>query len=233
MNSPGPFAFFMMAGLLTLIEETSIFGISASIVGYLSFLLSQLRTAWLGWFVALLFIFSSLKSKYQIRLIVVFTVMAMIAVPVANTEPFSDTINSRLETVVTIQDDVSGRGRLLAYENLLNNPQTALVGIGIGNKKEALVWDSGILEIFSSLGWLGGSCYLGGMLKLMFDLGRFSLTSRDRFINVAYGIAISILFMLPLAVPHTDVMGICLWGFLCIGLSGKKYYRNRNFISTN
>ena len=233
MNSPGPFAMFMMAGLLTLINQIRVLNISASVFGYLAFLLSRLRTAWLGWFGALLIIFSSLKSKYQIRLIIIFMVMAMVVVPLTTIEQFSDNINSRLETLSSLEDDRSGQTRLGAYDIFFRNPMMAVIGIGIGNKEESVVWDSGILDIFSSLGWFGGSLYLSGMLKLIFELWHFSRRSRDQFVNITCGVAISILFMMPLAGSHADVHGICLWGFLGVGLAGRKYYQNQRAMQIN
>ena len=142
-------------------------------------------------------------------------------------EQFSDNINSRLETLSNLEDDGSGQIRLGAYNNLFSDPLMALIGIGIGNKEESVVWDSGILAIFSDLGWFGGSFYLSGILKLIFDLWRFSRRSVDPFVNIASAIAMSILFMSPLAFSHGDVHGICLWGFLGVGLAGQKYYQSQ------
>lgn len=233
MNAYYTFAVFMMAGLLTLINRTGVLSISASAVGYLTFLLAKSRSAWLGWFGALLILFSSLKSKYQIRLIIIFMVIATVVVTMTNIEQFSDNINSRLETLSNIQDDNSAQGRLIAYELFFNNPLMALIGVGIGNKEETLVWDSGILDIFSSLGWFGGSVYLSGMLKLIFDLWQFSRRNIDQFMNIASAISMSILFMSPLAFSHGDVHGICLWGFLGVGLAGKNYYQKQRIIQVN
>ncbi|MGK7893634.1 MAG: O-antigen ligase family protein [Xenococcus sp. (in: cyanobacteria)] len=233
MNSPGPFAMFMMAGLLTLINQTGVLSISASVFGYVAFLLSQLRTAWLGWFGALLIIFSSLKSKYQIRLIIIFMVTAMLVVPLTTIEQFSDNINSRLETLSSLEDDGSGQERLRAYDIFFSDPLMSLIGIGIGNKEESVVWDSGILDIFSSLGWFGGILYLSGMLKLIFELWQFSRRSLDQFVNIASGVAVSILVMMPLASSHADVQGICLWGFLGLGLAGRNYYHNQLTVQLN
>ncbi len=236
MNSPGPFAFFMMAGLLTLINQTGVLSISASVFGYLAFLLSLLRTAWLGWFGGLVILFSSLKSKHQIRLIIIFMVMAMLLVPLISMESFSENITSRVDTLSSLEDDGSGQARLGSYDRFFSNPLIALIGTGIGNKEVTAalqIGDSGIISIFLALGWFGGSFYLSGMLKLIFELWQFSHRSLDQFVNIACSIAMTILFMLPLAVPHVDIMGICLWGFLGVGLAGRKYYQNQRAIQIN
>jgi hypothetical protein len=68
------------------------------------------------------------------------------------------------------------------------------------------------------------------MLKLIFELWSFSSRSPDRFINIANAVAMSSLLILPLAYSNLDVHGICLWGFLGIGLAGKKYYQSQRVI---
>ena len=233
MNGYYTFAVFMMAGLLMLINQTGVLSISASAVGYLAFLLAKSRTAWLGWFGALLIVFSSIKSKHQIRLIIILMVITMLVVSLISIESFSENITSRVETLSSLEDDKSGQARLRAYDIFFRDPMMAVIGIGIGNNKESVVWDSGILAIFSSLGWFGGSLYLSGMLKLIFDLWRFSRRSTDQFTNIASGVSMSILFMTPLALSHADVHGICLWGFLGVGLAGRKYYQNQRAIQIN
>ena len=236
MNAYYTFAVFMMAGLLTLINQTGIFRVAASVVGYLAFLLTKSRTAWLGWLGALLILFSSLKSKHQIRLIILFIVMAMLLVPLISTESFSDNITSRLDTLSSLRNDGSGQERLAVYSRFLSNLLLSLIGIGIGNHEVTAVLeigDSGILSIILSLGWFGGSLYLSGMLKLIFELWRFSQRSFDRFVNVACSIAMSNLFMMPLAFSLGDVHGICLWGFLGIGLAGRKYHQSKSNVQFN
>ncbi|MDJ0742752.1 MAG: O-antigen ligase domain-containing protein [Xenococcaceae cyanobacterium MO_167.B27] len=233
MNAYYTFAVFMMAGLLILINQTGVLSISASAVGYLTLLLAKSRTVWLGWFGALLIIFSSLKSKHQIRLIIIVMMITMLLVPLISIDSFSENITSRIETLSSLEDDRSGQTRLGAYDIFFSNPLMALIGIGIGNKEESLVWDSGILAIFSSLGWFGGILYLSGMLKLIFELWQFSRRSRDQFANIASGVSMSILFMIPLASSHAGVHGICLWSFLGMGLAGRKYYQNQRAMQIN
>ena len=64
MNSPGPFANVLLAGLLILLTNEN-FSARPRLraVGYLSFLLlSLVRSAWIGWFLGLLSLLSALKT---------------------------------------------------------------------------------------------------------------------------------------------------------------------------
>ncbi len=63
MNAPGPFANTMMVGLLLLLILPSRLKLPAAVTGYLSFLLSAVRTAWASWFIGLVFILKSVNPR--------------------------------------------------------------------------------------------------------------------------------------------------------------------------
>lgn len=229
MSSPTPFGMFMMVGLIMLINQTGFLSIYASTVGYLAILLSRSRTAWVGWFIALIAMFFTLKSKYQIRLILIIMTLSALIIPIMNTEAFSEHIGSRLETLSSLEDDTSAQARLGAYGIFLDNPLLTLLGYGIGNVPGLLAWDSGILIIFFALGWVGAIVYLGGLLKPILELWQFSQLNVDPFISTSSAICISFLLMLTLASCHIDLAGLCFWGFLGLGLAARKYYRNLKY----
>ena len=233
MNSPLVFAVTMMAGLIVLFNHQGIFTLVASAIGYLAFLLSLVRTAWLGWLVAIFTLFSSVKSKFQIRLILIFMVMAACVLYLTTIEPFSEVIYSRLDTFSDIENDGSGQDRLLAYKIFFDSPLMTLVGYGIGTVPKLLAWDSGILIIVFALGWIGVSLYLAGMLKLIFELFRFSKNSPDTFVNTAFSVVVSCLFMMPFGSVHKGIQGVIFWGFLGLGLAAKKYYCYQNISRLN
>ena len=60
----------MMAGLLLLFEGKGPLSFPAAAVGYLSFLLTMVRTMWGSWLVGLLALVTSLKLKLQMRLVI-------------------------------------------------------------------------------------------------------------------------------------------------------------------
>ena len=60
LQSLALFGTVMKAGLLFSFTSTGTLIITASAVGYLSFLLSQLRTSWDGWLLGIIMIFGSL-----------------------------------------------------------------------------------------------------------------------------------------------------------------------------
>ena len=196
-------------------------------MGYLAFLLSLVRTAWGGWLVGVFTLFFSLKSSLQIRLIVIFLVMALCIIPLTNIEPFSEVIQDRLGTFSNIESDGSAVARTETYSQLLIPALTSFVGYGIGNVPDfGRPLDSTILAMLFSLGWLGSIFYMGGWLLLTFDLFRGSESITDTVASTACSVVVSSFFMLSFAVSMIEIPGIVLWGFLGLGLAARKYYRH-------
>ena len=229
MHSPGVFGIVIAAGLLLLINQQGALRLPASMVGYLAFLLSLVRAAWVMWLIGLFAHISSLKSKHQIRLIIVFTMMAIMLVPLVSIESFSEIITSRISTFSSIQNDGSATGRLVAYSIFFNNPLLTLVGYGIGNVPGLLAWDSGVLIILFALGWLGSILYLGGILLIFFRLLQDSKVSLDPFFSIARAISFGSFLTLIFGSQHLGAPGVILWGFLGLGMAASKYYHHQYY----
>lgn len=237
MASPGPFASMMMTGLLLLFTSTEFMRIPAAAAGYLAFLLTMVRTLWGCWFVGVLTLLSSLKPKIQMRLMVTVLVMAICVVPLTTMEPFSEAIATRLETLSNLEKDNSAQVRQEIYRDGFTKAMTNILGNGIGNTfivnekgvLEPIVIDSGILDMFFTLGWFGAIFYLGGLILLLFQVFQFTEPSFDPFMAAARAIALASFASLPLGSAMLGVSGMMLWGFLAIVLAGHKYYvKQRN-----
>lgn len=220
MNSVEPFAAVMTAGLLLLFTEKGVLSVYANIVGYLSLLLSLVRSAWFGWFAGLLTLFNFLKSNLQMRLIITIMLMALLVVPLTSIEPFSNRINERITTLSDVANDSSARARQETYSALLGTALTSVFGQGIGGSGN----DSAILNMLLQLGWFGTILYMGGMSLLVFSLFQGSETRFDLFASAARAIVMSCLVRFPFNIPMVGASGMILWSFLGIGLAARKYY---------
>ena len=234
MSSPGPFSVMMMAGLLLLFNSKEALRIPAAGAGYLAFLLTMVRTLWAAWLVGLLTLITSLKANLQMRLIITILVIAVCVVPLTTIEPFSETINSRLQSFSNLEEDNSAQVRAKIYEDGLSRALSNGLGNGIGNtfvvtdgKLESVVIDSGILDMFSTLGWLGAIPYLGGLLLLFFNLFQYSEFRFDSFMATARAIGLSVFVTLPGGSSMLGFGGMVLWGFLGIAMAAHKYHQHQ------
>jgi hypothetical protein len=225
MHGPLVFADFMMAGLLLLTSNINPLGFSAIVVGYLSFLLSMVRTAWLGWIIGILNLFVFLTPKLQIRLILFVLIVFFSIFPFTSLEPFASVINARIQSFSGLSNDQSAMDRQSSYAELLGKALINVLGEGIGGQNADFVFDSAILEVFFTLGWFGGIFYFGGMILLLSRLlGNFKKSS-DVFFRAAYSIVLGMIVQVPLGSVIRGLPGVILWGFLGIGLAAQKYHR--------
>ncbi len=223
MNSIEPFGAVMAGFLLLLFTNQGTLTISASVVGYLSFLLSTVRSAWVGWLAGLLTLSGSLKPKYQMRLMITVLVIVLVALPLATMEPFSKTINQRLSTFSNLEEDGSAKVRKENFEYEISSALTNFTGDGIGGS----FYDNTILGLLFNLGWFGTIFYVGGLLLLVIRLFQSAEGDFDPFTSASRAIVMSALIRIPVNAPIVGVSGVVLWGFLGMGLVANKYYQHQ------
>ena len=229
MNSPAPFAVVIMAGLLVLFNSQSILRFPASGIGYLAFLLTQVRSAWLGWILGFITLLTSLKARFQMRLILTILVMGVCVLPLTTMAPFSEVINSRLQTFLNSKDDVSYHERAATYNRSLGIALSQGLGEGLGTipRSSNLVLDSGILEMFFTMGWFGTIPYVSGIVLLLFNLLQSSEGRFDPFVSAARAISTCTLLQIGFSNVLIGLSGMVFWGFLGIGMAAHKYYQHQ------
>ncbi len=221
LNSPGPFGDFMATGLMILLSCRSGLVAPAAAVGSLSFLLSIVRTAWIGWFLGMVSLLTSLPVKLKFRLVLTVTVLALIVVPLGTIEPFSTTISTRLESLTDLSNDGSAKDRQFAFTLLFNDAISEFIGRGIGGFDT----DSAFLVLMIELGWIGAVPYVLGLAACIFAVFSFKIKNDDIFLPVTHAVLVKSLFFLLAGPTMRGAHGIILWGFIGIALAGKKYYQ--------
>ncbi len=225
MNSPGPFAVWMMAGLLMMLSGQGAKGIlqvPASVVGYLSFMLTLVRSAWGGWMFGLVALMTSLSPKFQLRLILIVFVLGLAVVPLTTMEPFAETINNRLETLSDLDSDTSAQVRRATYEGLLSQASSSLTGYGTGVMP---TYDSAILDLLFTFGWIGMVFYGGGLVLLLLRLFRGKNNGRsDTFFSTIRAIVLAMCLQLVFGNVLARESGIIFWGFVGLGVAAQKYH---------
>ena len=223
MHSVEPFGAVLTGGLLLMFTSKEVVNLPASIVGYLTFLFTMMRSAWIGWAAGLLTLIGSLTTKAKLRLVLTITVILLCVLPLATMEPFSEAIGGRLQTLVDFQTDDSAQGRQEDFKYYIASAVTNVTGSGI----ERQSWDNTILALLNYIGWVGTVPYLGGMLLIVMQLFLSPAGRIDPFIAVSRAIVVSCLVRLP---ANGIVFGpscVLLWGFLGIGLAAIKYHHHQ------
>lgn len=233
MNAPGPYASVASAGVLLLLSHRPTIFLPSYITGFLSLLLSSVRAAWVGWAVAQLMLFTSIKSKFQIRLILIGAVLALMLVPLSMAGPFQDEISARVSSLFgNISSDSSFQARSATYENNLWPALSSVIGKGLGGTfsigdsggavKVAL--DSGVLDIFFTLGWVGALPFLIGLFMLFSRQLKSYASRSDVFMSAARSISAANVIQLAFGNTATGIGGLMLWGFLGVSVAAHKYH---------
>ena len=229
MSSPQAFATTMMAGLILLFtnKQNKILFFSTNIIGYLTFLLSQARAAWLAWGVAVLIFISFVRSSTQIKVIIGIALIVLAILPLINMEPLSDIILSRLETLSDAGTDSSLNTRLSAYQNLFNLAITEVTGKGLGFRIDLPGYgdrDGGILPTLFIFGWLGTIPFLCGFCLLFLKIIYSKTNKFDTFNTAAKAICLGVLSQIGFNFIFLSTLGMLLWSFMGMSLAGQKYY---------
>jgi hypothetical protein len=236
LHSVGPFGAVMQTGLLLLFTSSGPLIFPASAVGYVSFLLAQARTNWIGWLLGVIMIMGSVKAKIQMRLVAIIVVMAICVIPLVTIEPISDVVSDRLESFSNLEKDTSFQDRSGSYDRNLSLALSNGLGNGLGNiwkvnektgQIEVFVIDSGILDMFFTLGWFGAIFYLGGLIMIIFSVIQYGEARFDSFVSTARAIGISSCAQLVIGSGMLSIAGMILWGFLAMAMAAHKYYRHQ------
>jgi hypothetical protein len=167
LNSPGLFAIVMLAALILLFGTKTRYKAIFAAAGYISLLLSMVRTAWLAWLLAMVLLLSNYRGATLLRFLFALTLLPLCLLPIVFSPEIAQTVQDRLATMQSVQQDGSFQERSAMYEDvtaaLIRNP----AGIGLRNNSftvDGFVLDSGFLQATAMLGFTGTILYASGIL---------------------------------------------------------------------
>ncbi len=227
LNYPFTFAYAMMACLLIVFGSRSPLAVPSIVVGFLAFLLTQVRGAWVGWLVGLMSFFTVLKSGLQVRLIVTFFAIAIFLIPLVTMTPISDGVVERLLTLSNVKGDHSANERQAIYAQLVNQALSELLGRGMGG--QAII-DAGILDVIATLGWVGFAFYACAIFLMISTLSRYTEIRIDPFMSAARSILPSILVTLPFNNALVLLPGVLFWSFSGMTMAAHKYHNHQKLL---
>jgi hypothetical protein len=157
-----------MAGLVVLLGEGQTIRWLAAAPGFTAFALSMVRSAWGGLVVAIGVVVLCSPIKHKARYVAMGAVLVALALPLLTVGPIAEVVQARLDTVSAIDRDSSYMDRMSFYADFLGTAFGTPLGAGLGvtglasrlgssdgSLGEFGVFDSGVMDVFFTFGWLG------------------------------------------------------------------------------
>jgi hypothetical protein len=227
LNSPGSFGVVMLAALIVLFGTKTRYKAIFAAAGYISLLLTMVRTAWLAWLLAVVLLLSNYRGATLRRFLFALALLPLCLLPIAFSPELAQTTQDRLATMQSVQQDVSFQDRRAMYEDvtaaLIENP----AGIGLRNyfTVDGFVLDSGFLQALAMLGFTGTFLYAVGVLFGVRSMitpnpaGLLrSLGQQERAFRVVALVCIAEVIS---GNPFLNVGGAILWTFLGLWMSAR------------
>jgi hypothetical protein len=233
-NSPGTFAIIMLAGLIMLFGVRTRYKFAFVAVGYLSFLLSLVRTGWLAWLVAMVLLVSSYRGAPLRRFILGLLLLPLSILPLVLIPGIAQTVQDRIHTMQDLNGDDSFQDRKMMYQHLTYKLLDEPSGLGLLNSNllvDGWTLDSGILQTMFMLGFPGAALFGSGILlacramtSRQFRDGSSALSAEE----IAYrAIVIATLAKLVGENVFVNLGGTVCW--ICLGLwMGAAYAKRAN-----
>jgi hypothetical protein len=217
LNSPGVCGTVLMVGLLLLFCVKSRIKPLAMGAGYSAFLLTLVRTSWLGWLVGIAVLARNSKGRQISRLLITLLLIPIFISPIMLIPQVSTVITSRVQTLQSTGQDESFHDRMEEYRVLLTSLAADPFGEGLSNAEtfHGYIMDSGIIRLFYYCGWIGAALFLAGIALCAVSMAS-GQSSADPLAPASRAVIVAMMFELLSGNIFTGPSGALLW--ICIGL---------------
>jgi hypothetical protein len=235
LNDSGAFAFVLTGSLIFMLVARGPLRFVGGAVGFPSFLLAQERQSWGAWLIAAAFVFWRMGGKARLRVGLAATIIAAIATPILTVGPVATKLSARFASIQNVQTDYSGQVRAALYKNFLATALSQPIGNGFGalgiaaklTVGQTVDFDSGLLELPFTFGWVGCLIFTWSVSRLALTiLGRY-LKTKDPITIAASGLFFGMLGVLIFAQVFTGAGGMVLWTAVALALTTPETLHNR------
>ncbi|MFI5310738.1 MAG: O-antigen ligase family protein [Gemmatimonadales bacterium] len=233
LNTPGPYAAFLVAGLLMLLQAKGRWRYISTALAIVALLLTRTRAAWAAFIIGILVQYLSAPIVRLPKRAVTLVVVSLLALPLATIPKFRNIIAPRLSTLTNLRSDNSFIKRVQFSAGTATGIVGTAEGSGLGTTGGAIKLrgeqgvrslDNGFLEVFFIYGWPGGALFFLGIAGLLLQAFRFAEARRDMFANSVRATAVALASILPIGDVFTGPTGTLLWSMVGLGIAAHAYH---------
>jgi O-Antigen ligase len=232
MNTPQPFADYLVCGLMLGITSTGRIRFLSMPVALLALGLTMSRSGWGGCALGLIFLGLSLTARQRIRIASLLAICIVLLAAAVQIPQINDILTRRLQTLSNIEQDGSFNDRVRNQQEAIAAFQSSPFGLGMGadahSKNDGSSYgvpqtsltlgDNGIEEILLSFGWCGSIVFLIGFGGSVISSMR---TPRDPELMAVKAMLLNMVVQIPLMGIFPGANGFLVWSSIAICLSWK------------
>ena len=236
LNAPGPYAVFLIFAVLIGLPAPQRWKFIALALGLTALLLTKTRSAWAAFMLGALVLQLRQPLRSLPRQWIALAVVLLLAAPAITHPRVMRAVAGRAASLVSIEDDRSYRERLAITNYVVGRLKHNVVGDGLGrlggagklqvtsgHKISVTALDSGVLEIFSVMGWMGGALYTFALFGVAILVLGDRRARRDAVANGAAAAAVAILAAAFFGNVFNGVSGVMFWSAVGFAIAGKSY----------
>ena len=225
LNSPGSLGAILSAAIVVASKHRLSIALPSMALMAVTLALCQYRTLWAATALAILLVIIARPALLRPSNLLAIVGMAAGLAATTLIPDIAQTVSQRASSLGSLEADESLQERLTQYRALTRDDDL-IAGHGLGQnsvvrKLDGLapaVIDSGLIDIWSSLGVIAGTLFLAALGCLLVPL---FTTHGVMAPHLAFdrAIAITTFLQLPMGSAHIGELGFCGWLFLAFGLA--------------
>jgi O-antigen ligase len=234
MNTPQPFADYLLCGVMFGITSTRRVRYLAIPVALLVLGLTMSRSAWGGGLLGLIALSISLTARQRMRIMSLLLACVVLLGAAAQIPQVNETLTRRLQTLINIQQDGSFNDRVQNQQEAISTFQSSPFGLGMGADGRAknsgssygvpqqslTIGDNGVEEVLLSFGWCGSIVFLIGFWGALLACVR---TSKKPELIAVKALLIAMVTQIPLMGIFPGASGFLVWSSIAICLSSEYF----------
>jgi hypothetical protein len=236
LNAPGPFAAFLVFAVLIGLSAPQRWKFLALALGLTVLLLTKTRSAWGAFLIGAVLLQLRQPLRSLPRQWIALAVVLLLAAPAISHPRVLKAVSGRAASLSRIDDDRSYRERMQITSYVMSRVKRNMAGEGLGQlggagklqvsngrKVSVTSLDSGLLEVFSVMGWIGGALFTLALFGTLMPVLRDWRGRQDQATNGAAATIVALLTLSFFGNVFSGVAGIMFWSAVGLATAGRSY----------
>lgn len=234
LNAPGPFSIMLVFALLLGLGAPQRWRALPLALGLVALILTKGRSAWGAFVLGALVLQLRQPLRSLPRQWVALFVVILLAAPVITQPRVMTVLTGRAATLRDVESDHSFRDRRNATRQFLSTMSTNPTGTGLGslggasklltaNQGAVSALDSGPFEVYSAMGWIGGTLYMLALVAILLPIVRERRARYEPTTGAAVAAVVALLAASLFGNIFNSVSGFFLWSAVGMAIAGRTY----------